>query len=81
VLVTQSTHPWIAAWWPPGHIIGWEHTFTHEIHDLLTDIANDREPEPGFADGLAVQRVLDAAVRSARDGAWVEIQTRVRDRA
>jgi predicted dehydrogenase len=77
VLLTERTHPWVAAWWPPGHIIGWEHTFTHEIRDLIEDIANGRDPEPGFSEGLGVQRVLDAVVRSAREGTWVETQAGV----
>jgi predicted dehydrogenase len=73
VLLTESAHPWISAWWPPGHIIGWEHTFTHEVRDLLEAIADERDPEPSFSEGLAVQRVLDAVVRSAREGTWVEL--------
>ena len=65
VLVTEPSHPYVAAWWPPGHVLGWEHTFTHQAYDLLTAIASGDQPEPSFADGLAVQRVLDAVLRSA----------------
>jgi predicted dehydrogenase len=72
ILVTEPDHPYLAAWWPPGHLLGWEHTFTHEVRDLVDAIAAGRDPEPSFADGLAVQRVLDAVGRSAAaDSAWV----------
>jgi predicted dehydrogenase len=65
ILVTEPDHPYLAGWWPPGHILGWEHTFTHQAADLLTAIAEGGQPRPSFADGLAVQRVLDAVARSA----------------
>jgi predicted dehydrogenase len=68
ILVTEAGHPYLSAWWPPGHIIGWEHTFTHQAKDLLTAIAESRQPEPSFADGLAVQKVLDAVQSSADQG-------------
>jgi predicted dehydrogenase len=74
ILVTEPDHPYMAAWWPPGHIIGYEHTFTHEFHDLLEAIADDRNPVPSFRDGLQVQRVLDAVARSAAAHAgWTTI--------
>ena len=65
IQVTESTHPYMAAWWPPGHLIGYEHTFTHEVVDLLNDIATGADPTPSFADGLQVQRVLAAVEASA----------------
>jgi len=68
ILVTEASHPYIAAWWPPGHGLGYEHGFTHQVVDLVTDIAKGAEPAPSFADGLAVQRVLDAVEASASDG-------------
>jgi predicted dehydrogenase len=71
VLVTEPDDPYISAWWPPGHTLGWEHTFIHQAADLLTAIAESRDPAPSFADGLSVQRVLDAVARSAATGAWV----------
>ncbi len=73
VLVTESSHPWMSAWWPPGHIIGWEHTFTHEVKDLIDAIAAGADPEPSFADGLQVQQVLEAVGRSADSGSWQKI--------
>ena len=75
ILVTEAEHPYAGAWWPPGHGLGYEHAFTHEIRDFLTAIAEDADPTPSFADGLAVQHVLDAVERSARsDSRFVTIQ-------
>jgi predicted dehydrogenase len=74
VQVTRADHPYAGAWWPEGHTIGYEHTFTHEVRDLLVAIADGRDPEPSFADGLQVQQVLDAVQRSAAAGsAWTEV--------
>jgi predicted dehydrogenase len=70
ILVTEQTHPYLQAWWPPGHIIGWEHTFTHTIFDLLEAMADDRLPAPNFADGVRTQRVLDAIARAATSRRW-----------
>ena len=69
IMVTEASHPYVAAWWPPGHGLGYEHGFTHQVVDLMTDIAKGADPSPSFADGLAVQRVLDAVEASAADGA------------
>ena len=74
VLVTEAAHPYLGAWWPPGHVLGWEHTFTHQARDLLAAIADGAQPLPSFADGLAVQRVLDAVARSAASGnSWESV--------
>jgi predicted dehydrogenase len=74
VLVTEPAHPYVSAWWPPGHLLGYEHGFTHQAVDLLTAIAEGRDPEPSFADGLAIQRVLAAVEQSAaKDSVWTEI--------
>jgi predicted dehydrogenase len=74
ILVTESGHPWVSAWWPDGHVVGWEHSFTHQFAQLLADIRDGRPSTPSFADGLATQRVLDAVERSALgDGAPVHL--------
>jgi predicted dehydrogenase len=65
ILVTEPDHPYMDAWWPQGHIIGWEHTFTHEIRDFLLAIDAGTEPSPSFEDGLDVQRILAAVEESA----------------
>ncbi|KAB8193863.1 gfo/Idh/MocA family oxidoreductase [Nonomuraea phyllanthi] len=68
ILVTEPDHPYVGAWWPPGHGLGYEHTFTHEIKDFLEAVATGADPSPSFADGLRVQRVLEAVEQSAADG-------------
>jgi predicted dehydrogenase len=75
ILVTESDHPYMHAWWPPGHIIGYEHTFTHECQDFLSDIATGTAPVPSFADGLQVQRVLAAVEASAEaSSCWTQVE-------
>ena len=70
ILATDSTHPYIDAWWPPGHIIGYEHTFIHTVLDLIKAIAEQRIPTPNFEDGVRNQRVLDAIERASVSGKW-----------
>ncbi len=73
IIVTENVHPYIQAWWPPGHIIGWEHTFIHEIKQFLDAIANNTECQPNFYDGWKTQEVMDAVVESAKMKQWVKI--------
>ncbi|MCS6577982.1 Gfo/Idh/MocA family protein [Curtobacterium poinsettiae] len=68
ILVTEPEHPYMAAWWPTGHLIGYEHTFSHQVKDFIDAVATGTDPSPSFADGLHVQRVLDAVERSAAAG-------------
>jgi len=72
ILVTEADHPYAGAWWPPGHGLGYEHTFVHEVADLVRDLATGTEPAPSFAEGLQVQLVLDAVARSAAGGSCWE---------
>jgi predicted dehydrogenase len=72
ILVTEADHPFLEWWWPAGHIIGWEHTFVHEIHHLLTAIAGGSEVAPHgatFEDGYRAAEVCDAIVRASASGA------------
>ncbi|HYO38086.1 MAG TPA: Gfo/Idh/MocA family oxidoreductase [Nocardioidaceae bacterium] len=69
ILVTEPDHPYLEAWWPPGHLLGWDHTFTHQAGDLLRCLAADTKPTPSFEDGLAVQRVLGAIEQSHAEDA------------
>jgi predicted dehydrogenase len=71
--VTDPEDPYVDAWWPPGHVLGWEHTFVHENYEFLRVIANDGTFRPNFDDGLAVQRVLEAIERSDESGEWVAV--------
>ncbi len=73
ILVTEGEHPYIAAWWPPGHIIGYEHTFTHEVRDLLEALQKKQAPTPSFRDGVICQAVLEAVLDSAQKRSWVEV--------
>jgi predicted dehydrogenase len=77
VLATEGYHPWWENWWPQGHLIGWEHTFVHEIHHLLDCIANDREVGPHgatFEDGYRAAVVCDAIIESSGSKKQVEVK-------
>lgn len=71
VLVTEPEHPYMEGWWPPGHTIGYEHTFVHTVKDLLDGIAADESPAPTFEDGFRCQVVIDAVERSVESREWI----------
>jgi len=73
ILVTEPVHPYMSAWWPPGHIVGYEHTFVNQAADLLSGIADNKPLSPDFEDGLRCQQVLDAVLESCKTGSWVRI--------
>jgi predicted dehydrogenase len=73
ILVTEDDHPYMDAWWPAGHIIGWEHTFVHENYEFLTAIDEAREYEPDFETGFEVQQVVDAIGQSHDSDSWVQV--------
>ena len=76
VLVTEAFHPFWEHWWPQGHIIGWEHTFVHELAHFLDAVVERQGGRPLRGDlrgRLQERRVCDAIVRSAREGRRVEI--------
>ncbi|MDX6257360.1 MAG: hypothetical protein QOJ11_3694 [Frankiales bacterium] len=76
ILVTEPVHPYLSAWWPPGHLIGYEHSFTHEVRDLVEAIGTGTDPTPSFADGLQVQQVLAAVEASAAAGSgWTPVRS------
>ena len=75
IVVTEPEHPWVAGWWPPGHGLGYEHGFTHQVVDLVRALGEGNEPTPTFADGLQVQRVLAAVETSSDTRTWQEIPT------
>lgn len=72
VNVTEPDHPYAGAWWPPGHILGYEHTFVHTMKDLMDGIKTGTSPAPTFEDGYRCQAVLDAVEKSAESGGWVK---------
>jgi len=77
VLVTEGYHPFWSNWWPHGHIIGWEHTFVHEITHLLDAIVNTKDVTPygaTFEDGYKNAVICDAILQSAESGQRVMIK-------
>tara|TARA_B100000029_G_scaffold516813_1_gene634858 strand:- start:35117 stop:36289 length:1173 start_codon:yes stop_codon:yes gene_type:complete len=74
IIVTEGIHPYMDRWWPPGHTIGWEHTFIHEVYDLMQAIAGSNHfLHPDFDEGVRDQAVLEAISLSSENGTWVKI--------
>ncbi|HNZ17191.1 MAG TPA: Gfo/Idh/MocA family oxidoreductase [Candidatus Hydrogenedentes bacterium] len=74
VLATDSGHPYTHAWWPPGHLIGYEHLFVHEIFEFLCGLNRKKNDFPTFADAVKCQKVLDAVERAAKTKRWVAVK-------
>jgi predicted dehydrogenase len=70
ILVTDAEHPYMANWWVPGCVIGYEHTFIHAIADFLKGLETNEPARPNFRDALDTQRVCDAVLKSAETEAW-----------
>ena len=68
ILATEPEHPYAGAWWPPGHTLGWDHTFTNQAADFLQAIRFGEPPSPSFEDALETQKVLAALGTSASRG-------------
>ncbi|MFV2082957.1 Gfo/Idh/MocA family protein [Micromonospora sp. LOL_021] len=75
IIVTEPEHPYLSAWWPPGHGIGYEHSFTHQARDLVAALAAGDDPTPSFDDALQVQQALAAVEESAGLGEWVTVDS------
>ena len=73
ILVTEPTHPYIDKWWPPGHVIGYEHTFIHTIADFVEAVTKRKNVHPNFEDALKTQHVLEAMSRSGRNNRSVKV--------
>ena len=73
VPVTESSHPYIKSWWPPGHMLGWEHTFVHQYYEFIRAAAAGSDVTPSFLDGLRNQQVLDAVAQAALEKRWVQV--------
>jgi predicted dehydrogenase len=74
ILVTEPEHPYVSAWWPAGHMLGYEHGFSHQARDFVDAIVAGNQPLPSFADGVQVQRVLEAVEKSSGNGsAWTTV--------
>lgn len=68
IIATEACHDYMENWWPPGHIIGYEHEFVHAVVDFLAAVENDATIEPNFYDGMKEMQILDAGLKSAEDG-------------
>ena len=75
IQATEGIHPYMQAWWPAGHVIGYEHTFVHELYEFTEAIAKDRHPEPDFNDGVKCSQVLEAVDLSIEERQWVEVDS------
>ncbi|WP_281888436.1 Gfo/Idh/MocA family protein [Paenibacillus sp. YYML68] len=73
VLATDPAHAYSEAWWPPGHTIGYEHTFIHEMVELMQALEEGRQPVPNFQDGVKCQQVLEAVEKSIEERRWVAV--------
>jgi predicted dehydrogenase len=76
IVVTQPDHPFLAQWWPPGHVLGWEHSFVHQWRDFLSAVLEDRavpERQASFEDGYRAAILCEAIHRSGREGRRVSI--------
>ncbi|MBL7697354.1 MAG: Gfo/Idh/MocA family oxidoreductase [Chitinophagaceae bacterium] len=76
ILVTEQVHPYISNWWPPGHVIGWEHAFVHQFSDFFNSIGGRDANFPDFNDGLNCQFVLDAIQKSSDTNKWTALQNK-----
>ncbi|MEX2578561.1 MAG: Gfo/Idh/MocA family oxidoreductase [Verrucomicrobiales bacterium] len=74
ILVTQPSHDYVNAWWPPGHIIGYEHTFTHAVIDFLRAVRDGKGIAPDLRDNVGIIAVLEAALESMETGNRVQIE-------
>ena len=72
-MVTESDHPYISHWWPPGHVIGYEHTFVHQVADFCQGLATGTPAGPTFRDALETQKICDGVLESAKTEKWVEV--------
>ncbi len=74
IIVNEGgVHPFMDAWWPPGHIIGYEHSFTHIIYELMQGVHTGENPKPNFQDGFRNQQVLDAIQRAGESKRWERV--------
>lgn len=73
ILVTEGSHPYAGAWWPPGHILGYEHTFTNTFADFVHAVVSGKSVQPTFQDGLQNEKVLAAVEESAKTRTWIKL--------
>jgi predicted dehydrogenase len=75
ILATEKVHPFVSAWWPPGHVLGYEHSFVHAVYELMRKIAGaENSIMPDFRDGAQCVAVLDAVTQSSVERCWVKVE-------
>lgn len=72
IMVTEASHPYISHWWPPGHIIGYEHEFVHAVADFVSAVHSGSSITPNFEDGMKCIAVLEAGLKAAESGMQVK---------
>ncbi|MBE3101981.1 MAG: Gfo/Idh/MocA family oxidoreductase, partial [Firmicutes bacterium] len=75
IQVTEAIHPYAYAWWPAGHVLGYEHTFVHELYEFVEAIAKDKTPSPNFNDGVKCSQVLEAVDTSIEEKQWIDVDS------
>ena len=75
IQVTEAIHPYAYAWWPAGHVLGYEHTFVHEFYEFVEAIAKDKTPSPNFNDGVKCSQVLEAVDTSIEEKQWIDVDS------
>jgi predicted dehydrogenase len=73
IMCTQPDHPYMSGWWPPGHVLGYEHTFIHQVCDFVNAIATRSQVQPDFLDGARCVAVLEAVVKSLKSRRWTKV--------
>jgi predicted dehydrogenase len=73
ILCTERVHPYVGAWWPPGHVLGYEHTFIHEVVDFVEAVAKNKPIAPDFVTGAKCVAVLEAATKSNSSNRWIKV--------
>lgn len=76
---TEAHHPFAGRYWPPGHIIGYEHTFINLLYELMHSITTGKNSSPTFEDGVRNQAVLEAVEKSAETGNWVSVSALLKE--
>lgn len=74
IIATEGDHPYVGAWWPPGHMLGYEHGFCNAVYDLTQAIANNQDCTPDFLDGVQCVAVLEAVDQSEESGSWANVE-------
>jgi len=73
IQASEGCHPYMSAWWPVGHVIGYEHTFVHEFFEFIKSIGSNSATSPSFVDGVKCCQVLDAVDLSIKNNGWITL--------